>query len=91
VALSADGEMLYFCALTSHELYAIPTAYLREPPTNSNDLIQHVVLLGDKHVASDGLAADNSGRLFLTSLEGSGVLFLDQARCWSPQLLWHLG
>ncbi|MEL7240023.1 MAG: L-dopachrome tautomerase-related protein, partial [Planctomycetota bacterium] len=33
IALSPDGEWLYYCALTGETLYRVPTSFLRTPPT----------------------------------------------------------
>jgi len=63
IAISADGATLYYCALSSRHLYAVPTALLRDPAATDAEIGRHIRDLGLKG-ASDGLAEDDRGRIY---------------------------
>nr|WP_245439030.1 major royal jelly family protein [Methylorubrum zatmanii] len=91
IALSADGATLFYCPLSSRHLYAIPTAALRDPNLSENDLGAKVADLGEKG-ASDGLEADDRGRVYAGDYENNGIRRLDGGR-WTtiaqgPEILW---
>lgn len=79
IALSADREMLYWCALTARHLYAIPTAVLRDFGTSPEAVAAAVIDLGDKGTNTDGMGADNHGLIYYTMLEGKGIGIHDPA------------
>ena len=72
IALSADGQTLYFCPLSSRHLYAVPTALLRDPSVSETRLDMAVQDLGEKG-ASDGLEADAAGALYAGDYEHNSV------------------
>jgi sugar lactone lactonase YvrE len=91
IALSADGATLYYCPLSSRHLYAIPTRHLRSPEISEADLAAKVVDLGEKG-ASDGLEADDRGRVYAGDYEHNAVRRLEQGT-WktiaqNPEILW---
>lgn len=49
------------------------TTHYAAPRTQPSSLAQQVRDLGTRDSASDGLAVDNTGRLYLTSLQHSGI------------------
>jgi hypothetical protein len=73
IALSADRSTLYWCALTGRNLYSIDTAWLRDFDTPHEVIEAAVQDLGDKGTNTDGMGADNRGRVYYTMLEGQGV------------------
>lgn len=73
IALSADRETLYWCALTARRLYAVPTAVLRDYSTSEADVEAAVVDLGDKGTNTDGMGADDRGMIYYTMLENQGI------------------
>lgn len=73
VALSPDGEFLYWQSLTGRTLRRIRTSWLRDPAMSDHDLSARVEDLGITVVA-DGLEMDSASRLFLTSLERNAVM-----------------
>jgi len=77
IALSADGAMLYYCPLSSRKLYAVPTAALRDASMSDEKLAAEVKDLGMREGASDGLEADDKGRIYATDYEH------DALRRWS--------
>ncbi|NNA67799.1 L-dopachrome tautomerase-related protein [Pseudomonas gessardii] len=72
IALSADGQTLYFCPLSSRHLYSVPTALLRDTSVSEAQLDMAVKDLGEKG-ASDGLEADASGALYAGDYEHNSV------------------
>ncbi|MCM8559591.1 L-dopachrome tautomerase-related protein [Pseudomonas shahriarae] len=72
IALSADGQTLYFCPLSSRHLYSVPTALLRDTSVSEARLDMAVKDLGEKG-ASDGLEADASGALYAGDYEHNSV------------------
>ena len=72
IALSADGQTLYFCPLSSRHLYSVPTALLRDPSVSEARLDMAVKDLGEKG-ASDGLEADAAGALYAGDYEHNSV------------------
>ena len=61
IAVSADGDTLYYCPLSSRHLFSVSTALLRDRSSNDDAVAQSVVDLGEKG-ASDGLEADDKGQ-----------------------------
>jgi len=75
IALTADGSTLYYLPLTSHALYSLPVQRLVEPNITDEDLLKYVTIVTpDRGSASDGLACDFNNTLYLSSLEGNGIL-----------------
>ncbi|WP_338761832.1 L-dopachrome tautomerase-related protein [Massilia sp. METH4] len=93
IALSPDGETLYYCALSSRRLYAVPTKLLRDPSVSEADLAKAVRDLGIKG-ASDGLEADAKGAVYAGDYEHNAIRKLDAgATTWrtiaqAPRLSW---
>ncbi|WP_296952707.1 L-dopachrome tautomerase-related protein [uncultured Massilia sp.] len=92
IALSPDGETLYFCALSSRALYAVPTRLLRDPGASDADVARAVRYLGEKG-ASDGLEADAAGNVYGGDYEHDAIRRLAPDGGWStiaqgPDLSW---
>jgi sugar lactone lactonase YvrE len=73
VALSPDGQTLYYCSLIGHHLYSVSTAALTDESKNDEAMGGSVKDLGARDFASDGLLCDTRGRLYLTDLEHNAV------------------
>lgn len=91
IALSADGQTLYYCALSSRHLYAVPTALLRDASVSEAELAAAVTDLGEKG-ASDGLEADDKGRVYASDYENNSIHRLADGQ-WTtiaqhPRMLW---
>jgi hypothetical protein len=54
IALSSDGEYIYYCAIQGDLLYRLPTSVLRDF-SSSNSLIDQSVLILGKKQPSDGI------------------------------------
>ncbi|WP_176016971.1 L-dopachrome tautomerase-related protein [Burkholderia sp. BCC0398] len=92
IALSADGQTLYYCPLSSRHLYSIPTAMLRDPSISDAQLAAAVKDLGEKG-ASDGLASDASGNVYAGDYEHNSIRKLEPGGEWQtilhdPRVLW---
>jgi sugar lactone lactonase YvrE len=77
IALSADRKMLYWCPLTARNLYCVDTAFLQDFSIPHEEIEKAVVDLGDKGTNTDGLGADNKGKIYYTMLEGQGIGIYD--------------
>ncbi|KAL8907640.1 MAG: hypothetical protein Q9207_001292 [Kuettlingeria erythrocarpa] len=73
IALSADGETLFWTAVGSRRLYSIPTERLRDRSLTSEILAEaSVVSRGEKGV-SDGLETDSNGLIYAGNFEDNAV------------------
>jgi len=77
IALSDDGEYLYYIALTSHTLYRIRTAALTDETLASEELCKKVETVATVP-ATDGILFDRKGNLWMGALESNGVNMLDK-------------
>lgn len=92
IALSPDGATLYFTALSSRTLYAVPTALLRDPNVGEAQLESAVRDLGPKG-ASDGLEADAGGSVYAGDYEHNAIRKLAPGGTWTtiaqgPDMSW---
>ncbi|WP_312271537.1 L-dopachrome tautomerase-related protein [Pseudomonas sp.] len=72
IALSPDGQTLYFSPLSSRHLYAVPTRLLRDEHVTEAQLSAAVLDMGEKG-ASDGLEADANGAVYASDYEHNGI------------------
>ncbi|MGV9355419.1 L-dopachrome tautomerase-related protein [Streptomyces misionensis] len=72
IALSPDGEWLYYCPLSSRNLYAVRTRDL----TRSHERHIKVRDLGVKGM-SDGLETDRAGRVYAGDIERNAIVRRD--------------
>ena len=76
IALSNNGETLYWKALTGKTLYRIATSALRDESLGADALSEAVETVGKTEV-TDGLWIHSSGRFFLTAVEKYAVIERD--------------
>ena len=94
IAVSADGETVFFRSLTSRHLYSVPTEGLINRIIQEENLKKMVVDHGQVAGASDGLEADSSGGIFLTDYEHNaihrftGSISTLKTLMYSPQAIW---
>lgn len=72
IALSPDGQTLYFSPLSSRHLYAVPTRLLRDEHVTEAQLSAAVLDMGEKG-ASDSLEADANGAVYASDYEHNGI------------------
>lgn len=92
IALSADGKTLYFSALSSRHLFAVPTEMLRNASVSEAQLNAAVKDLGEKG-ASDGLESDTNGAVYAGDYEHNGIRKRLADGSWQtivhdPRVLW---
>jgi len=73
ISLSRDGETLTYSAVTSHNMYAVPTKALRDK-TAAPDA--HVHLVSRRKPVSDGQATDAMGNVWLTAFTENALAVL---------------
>jgi len=69
IALSPDGEYLYYQALTAKTLYRVKTEALRDNGENAGSAVETVT----KTFPTDGLWMDKKGILYLSNLDENAV------------------
>lgn len=72
IAISPDGEVLYYCPLSSRDLYSIETDLLRDTNVTELQLAYCVKYLGEKG-ASDGLITDSKGTIYVSDYENNSI------------------
>ncbi|WP_340117873.1 L-dopachrome tautomerase-related protein [Pelagibius sp. 7325] len=92
IALSADGRTLYYSPLSSRHLFSVPTALLLDPAATDAEVGGAVADLGEKG-ASDGLEADDRGRVYASDYEHNAIHRRDSDGAWTtivhdPRVLW---
>jgi len=92
LALSADGKTLYYSPLSSRQLFAVPTALLRDRSAPEDAVARAVVDLGEKG-ASDGLEADDKGGIYAGDYEHDSIRQRQGDGEWKtiahdPRILW---
>lgn len=75
LALTQNGDYLYYKALTSYSLYRIPTNYLRDTTYTATNLDTAVQLVCST-IPSDGMEFDMHGNLYLTGIEDNSIYYL---------------
>jgi sugar lactone lactonase YvrE len=92
IAISADGATLFYCPLSSRHLYAVPTAVLVDRSVSDGEVEREVGDLGEKG-ASDGLEADDKGRVYAGDYERNNIRQRQPDGGWKtiahdPRILW---
>lgn len=93
IALSPDGNMLYYCPLSSRHLYRVSVDALTDRQRSDADVAKTVEDLGEKGGASDGLEADQQGRVYLSDYEHDAIRrrYADgtiETLVHDPRILW---
>lgn len=77
IALSPDGDWLYYKPLTDNKLYRIRTEYLRSDGLTSVEISEWVEDLGP-FTTTDGMIFAMNGNLYLGDLEASAIMQVDK-------------
>jgi sugar lactone lactonase YvrE len=72
IALSRDGEWLYWQALTGKTLYRLPTKALQNSRLSDDTIAGKIEVVGENGV-SDGLWIDADGRMYVSALEEHAI------------------
>jgi sugar lactone lactonase YvrE len=92
IAISHDGEQLFYNPLASRRLFSVSTAALLDPALSAEAVEQTVQDLGPKP-AADGLESDAEGRLYSTAYETNAVMRRGpggtyETLLFDPRILW---
>lgn len=79
IALSTDGETLYWSAVGSRYLYSVPTIRLRDRSVTSEIMAQASVINHGQKGVSDGLETDSNGLIYAGNLEDNSVEIFNPA------------
>jgi sugar lactone lactonase YvrE len=74
IAISADGERLWYCPLVSRRWWSVSAAALADRSMSDEEVAATVVDEGDKGGGSDGLETDALGRFYATDYEHNAIL-----------------
>jgi sugar lactone lactonase YvrE len=74
IAISSDGERLWYCPLASRRWYSVSTKALLDRSLSDEQVAATVVDQGDKGGGADGLESDDQGRLYATNYEHNAIL-----------------
>ena len=75
IALSKDGEYLYYHALTGKTLYRIKTDLLRNEQASPQELASGVEKVAET-VVTDGMLIDDRNNVYHTALEQDAIVYL---------------
>ncbi|CAJ2508952.1 Uu.00g139780.m01.CDS01 [Anthostomella pinea] len=73
IALSADGETLYWSPVGSRYMYSAPTSRLRDQGPASELMAQQSVVNHGQKGVSDGLESDSNGLVYVGNNEGNAI------------------
>lgn len=73
IALSSDGETLFWSAVGSRYLYSVPTVRLRDTSALSEIMAQASVISHGEKGVSDGLETDTNGFIYLGIAEQNAI------------------
>jgi sugar lactone lactonase YvrE len=82
IAISADGERLFYCPLAARRLYSVSVDALVDPDRDDADVAATVEDHGEKG-ASDGLESDADGSVYATNYEHGAILRRSPEGEWS--------
>jgi sugar lactone lactonase YvrE len=74
IAISANGDRLYYCPLGSRKLYSVETNALIDRSFEDQKVAARVKEEGDRGGASDGLESDAAGYIYSTNYEHNAIL-----------------
>jgi len=84
IALTPDGNELYYCALHSLDLFVVPTSALMNFSLTWQQISQEVVKVIEKDSPSDGLAMTSNGDLIYGGLTTSAVYRINRISSMQP-------
>lgn len=77
IALTPDGNWLYYKPLTDDKLYRIRTEFLRDESLTDGEVAEWVEDLGP-YTTTDGMIFDKKGNLYLGNLQTSTIMQVDK-------------
>lgn len=74
IALSPDGQTLYWTVTTGTQAWAVPTAVLRRAGASDAQIAREVRSLGAVGGNTDGIVTDPAGDLYITDVTRGGIV-----------------
>ena len=93
IAISNDGETLYYCPINGTKLYAVSTAMLRDRSKSEAQVAATVRIVTGK-MPSDGLESDAAGNVYMTDPVTDSIhrwnpkTGLTETLAHDPRILW---
>lgn len=93
IAISNDGQTLYYCAINSTKLYAVSTEMLRDRSKSDSQVAATVRIVTGK-MPSDGLESDAAGNVYMTDPVTDSIhrwnphTGLTETLAHDPRILW---
>lgn len=93
IAISADGEQLFYTPLASRRLYSVSVEALVNEQLSDEEVANTVIDHGEKGGASDGLESDAQNRVYLTNYEQNAIQRrlpdgMIETIVYDPRVLW---
>lgn len=73
IALSRDGQWLYYAAMNHDTLFRVPTSVLQDADS-SEDQIENAIQAVGRKPLNDGLSSDNAGNILITDVENQAIV-----------------
>lgn len=73
IALSRDGQWLYYATFSGEKLYRVNAHKLADPQLSEQQLEPYIQLVGNKTM-TDGMTTDLAGNIYLSDIENSAVV-----------------
>ncbi len=77
IALSPDGNTLYWTVTTGRNAFLAPTEILRDNGASEAAISARVIDLGEVGANTDGIVTDASGNLYITDVTRGGIVKYD--------------
>ncbi|MGL4238252.1 L-dopachrome tautomerase-related protein [Tabrizicola sp.] len=77
IAISSDGQELYFATMSHDTLYKIAMRDVFDASLSAQDLSARVVAVGKKPL-SDGITVDAAGRIVVTDVENGSLVLMEK-------------
>jgi sugar lactone lactonase YvrE len=87
IALSPDGQTLWWTPLGSYHLFSVDTDILCASHVSDEQILRHVTEHPRRDFASDGLDTDREGRVYFTDVTHGGIRRLIPSESRYEQLL----
>lgn len=85
IAVSPDGETLYWTVTTGDSLFSAPVAALADPALTDAARSAQVARVAKLGFTTDGIMVEASGAVLITNVAGNGIARVDPATGPSPR------
>ncbi|MFB6372495.1 MAG: L-dopachrome tautomerase-related protein [Bradymonadaceae bacterium] len=93
IALAPDGDRVFYRPLASRKMYSVRTDTLTDRDLAPRRVADTMRSYGDLGFASDGIVADDKGRIYMTNIEDQAIVRRRadgslETLVYDPRLLW---